>query len=91
METKKLQYTDKGYSYVKCTKEDCFNWGGMAICDSCGKLMNEEVYLIYVLGQAFCTKCFKEWIKNSKRYEEDLRLQEQNQERWYQAHGFKTI
>lgn len=88
---KKLEYTNKGYSYIKCTKEDCFSWGGMAICDSCGEFMNQDVYLIFILGQAFCPKCFKEWLEHSKRYEEDLYLQKQNQERWYQAHGFRTI
>lgn len=91
MKTKKLEYTDKGYSYIKCAKEDCFNWGGLAICDSCGELMNEEVYLIYILGQAFCPKCFFEWIGRSKRYEEDLALQKQNHERWYRGYGFQTI
>ena len=91
MKTRKLLYTDKGYSYLICTKEECFKWGGMAICDSCGKLMNNEVYLIYILGQAFCPNCFKEWTKESKRYEDDLYLQKQNHERWYQAYGFKTV
>lgn len=91
MKTKQLQYTNKGYSYIKCTKEECFAWGGMAICDSCGKSMNKEIYLIYVLGQAFCSECFNDWTNRSKRYEEDLYLQKQNQERWYQAHGFKAI
>lgn len=33
MKIKQLYYTDKGYSYIKCTKEECFSWGGMAICD----------------------------------------------------------
>ncbi len=91
MKIAKLEYTKQGYSYIKCTKEDCFAWGGMAICDSCGETMNEDIYLIFILGQAFCSKCFKEWIDRTKRYEEDLYLQEQNQERWYAAHGFKTI
>lgn len=91
MKTKKLEYTDKGYSYIKCTKEDCFNWGGMAICDSCSTPMFEDVYLIFILGQAFCPKCFEEWLERSTRYEEDLYLQKQNHKRWYKAHGFETI
>ena len=91
MKIKKLEYTDKGYSYIKCTKEDCLNWGGMSICDSCNSPMNEEVYLIYILGQAYCSKCFKKWIGHSKKYKEDLYMQKQNQERWYKAYGFQTI
>lgn len=90
MQTKQLQYTDKGYSYIKCTKEDCFKWGGMAICDYCNKPMFEEVYLIFILGSAYCPKCFPEWVRRSEKDEEDLYLQKQNHERWYLAHGFKT-
>ena len=51
--------------------------------------MNEKIYLIYVLGQAYCPKCFKEWLKSSQKYEEDLTLQKQNHKRWYAAYGFK--
>lgn len=91
MKTVKLEHTKQGYSYIKCTKEDCFNWGGMAICDNCGEMMYDDVYLIFILGQAFCPKCFEEWKGRAIRYEEDLYLQEQKQERWYMAHGFKTI
>lgn len=88
MKKAKLNYTNKGYSYIKCTKEDCFNWGGAAICDNCGEFIEDEVYLIFVLGQAFCKKCFDDWIKHSRRYEEDLQLQKENHLRWYKAHGF---
>lgn len=91
MKLKKMKYTDQGYSYIECTREECFSWGGAAICDYCNKNMFEKVYLIYILGQAYCPKCFKQWLKRSKRYEEDLQLQNQNHERWYAMHGFKTV
>lgn len=91
MKTIKLSYTKKGYSYIKCTKHDCYNWGGIAICDYCGKPMENEVYLIFVLARAYCPICFKEWMKRSKRYEDDIELQNRIQERWYLNYGFKTI
>ena len=91
MKNKELKYTDKGYSYIECTKDDCFNWGGLAICDCCGKPMFEKIYLIFILASAYCPQCFKEWLEHSKRYEDDLYLQKQNHERWYLAHGFKAI
>lgn len=91
MKLKKLNYTRQGYSYLNCTPKDCYEWGGAAICDSCGKNMTENVYLIYILGQAFCPDCFEDWANNATRYTEDLKLQEQNQERWYKYHGFNTI
>ena len=88
MKEVKLNYTKNGYSYIKCTKEDCFRWGGYAVCDSCGKDM-EDCYLIFILAQAFCKNCFKDWLKNNKRYEEDLMIQNQNHIKWYEYHGFK--
>ena len=88
MKKVKLNYTKQGYSYIKCIKEDCFNWGGMAICDDCNNAILDEVYLVFVLGRAFCKNCFEEWQKESKRYEEDLYLQKQNHIAWYKAHGF---
>lgn len=91
MKTKKLYYTKQGYSYLKCTAQDCYEWGGAAICDDCGETMTEDVYLIYILARAYCPKCFEDWQKRSTRYEEDLKLQRQNHERWYKAYGFKTI
>ena len=87
MKKAKLNYTKQGYSYIKCTREDCFNWGGGSICDNCGNPM-EEMYLIFILGRALCQDCFDEWIERSTRYEEDLQLQRQNHLRWYKAHGF---
>lgn len=89
MKIAKLEYTKQGYSYMQVTREDCFCWGGMSICDSCGKDMNEEIYLIFVLGQAFCKECFEKWKNRAKICEDDLYLQEQNQERWYMAHEFR--
>lgn len=89
MKKVKLNYTDKGYSYIKCTKEDCFNWGGLAICDDCNEPIMEDVYLVFVLGRAYCKKCFEAWVQYSKRYEEDLYLQKQSHIAWYKAHGFE--
>lgn len=85
-----LFYTDKGYSYVKCTKEDCLNWGGLAICDNCNKNF-EEGYLVYVLNSALCPECFEDWIKRSVQYEEDLRLQKRNHINYYKSHGFEVF
>ena len=86
-----LFYTDKGYSYIKCTKEDCLNWGGLAICDDCNKTMEDEIYLIYVLGLALCKDCFENWLKRSVRYEEDLYNQSQNHIKFYKRYGFEVF
>lgn len=66
MKEVKLNYTKQGYSYVKCKKIDCLQWGGLAICDDCSKIMQDDVYLIFVLGRAYCPECFKEWKDRAK-------------------------
>jgi hypothetical protein len=86
MKNKKINYTEKGYSYIKCNENDCYNWGGAAICDHCGKKMHNSVYLIFVLGSAYCSHCFNNWIRNSKRYEDDIELQNENHIKWYKMH-----
>lgn len=88
MKKTKLNYTPQGYSYIKCTPEDCYNWGGKCICDDCNEKMNEEIYLIFILGRAFCKKCFDEWVNHSHKYTEDLKLQEERQMEFYNAYGF---
>lgn len=86
MESKKICYTRQGYSYVKCNENDCYNWGGASICDRCNSKMHGEVYLVYVLGMAYCRNCFEEWQERSKRYEDDIILQTNNHLRWYKCH-----
>jgi len=89
MNFKEILYTKQGYSYIKCNCRECYEWGGACICDSCGVLMEKDVYLIYVLAQAFCEECFQEWKERAKRYDDDIKLQDRNHERWYKLHGFK--
>lgn len=91
MKEREMLHTKQGYSYLKCTKKDCFDWGGLAICDFCGEDMKDDVYLIFILNSALCPKCFEEWISRAKKYSDDIELQKQNHERWYKAYGFKTI
>lgn len=50
MKRKKLNYTKDGYSYLECTENDCYNWGGASICDFCGEKIHDTVYLIFILG-----------------------------------------
>ena len=90
MKKAKLNYTKNGYSYIICSKQDCYDWGGLAICDDCNEIMQEKVYLIFILGRAMCKKCFEEWTERSHKYEEDLQLQKERHLRWYKAYGFEV-
>jgi len=90
MNNKKINYTKQGYSYIECDKQDCFNWGGAAICDGCGNNMNDKVYLIYVLNSAYCPECFEEWKNHATKFVEDIDLQNQFDIRYYKAHGIEV-
>ena len=81
----RIEKTKQGYMYAKVTTEDCFNWGGMSVCDTCNEMF-EEGYLVFVLGRCICPKCFKEFASSTKAYEEDLLLQEENYESWFSYH-----
>ena len=87
---KEIKYTNKGYSYVECTREDCFLWGGMCVCDDCSHKIEDTVYLIFVLGRAYCKNCFEDWLKHSKGYKEDLQLQSERHIAYYKAHGLEV-
>ena len=87
---KEIKYTDKGYSYVECTREECYSWGGMCVCDDCDHDINNVVYLVFMLGRAYCKKCFENWVKHSKIYPEDLQLQSERHIAYYKAHGLEV-
>ena len=91
MKRVKVKYTPQGYSYIECNRYDCFSWGGAAVCDSCGKNMQDKVYLIYILNSAYCPECFKEWEKSATKFKEDLSNQNKYDTKWFQVHGFETL
>lgn len=87
----KVKYTPQGFSYVDVSIFECMSWGGLGICDGCGK-QHKELKLIWVLRDTYCKKCFDTWLKRTKNYskediEHDLRLQKDNDIRWYKRHG----
>lgn len=91
MVKKKIEYTKQGYSYVRCNNKECYSWGGACICDNCSKVMHNNIYLIYVLNSAICENCFKEWIEDARKYEEDLQLQKQNHINYYNFYGLEVL
>lgn len=87
----KIKYTPQGFSYIDITIFDCLSWGGLGICDGCGK-PHKELKLIYVLHDTYCNKCFDTWLKRSAKYskediEYDLKIQKENHIKWYKYHG----
>lgn len=85
--TKRIKYTPQGYNYIKVTPGENFDWGGMCICNSCFKqFIKDDMYLVFVLGDTYCEKCFNEWVETVKTYKEDLKFQADNSLAYYEAH-----
>ena len=87
----KLKYTPQGFSYIDIGLDDCLRWGGMGICNSCGKGPFKKLKLVYVLTDTYCENCFNEWLERSKNMskqdvEHDLKIQDENHIRWYRYH-----
>lgn len=81
----RIEYTQEGYSYIKVSRQECFDWGGYAVCDHCGEDFLEG-RLVFVLASCVCPQCFKEFDDRHTKYEEDLKLQEESHEPWYSYH-----
>ncbi|MBO7615006.1 MAG: hypothetical protein J6T15_04860 [Bacilli bacterium] len=82
---KKLEETNNGYLYAKVSRLECLSWGGMGMCDFCGKDMDEG-YLVFVLHSCICPECFNTWIGRSKKYEDDLNYQDERADGWFKAY-----
>lgn len=89
---KKIEYTKIGYSYVKVSPIDIIRWGGYCICNGCNnQFIHDDMYLVYVLADTYCEKCFNKWKERSKTYkkkeiEEDLKMDQQNAYRYYKCY-----
>lgn len=93
---KRIKYTKEGFSYVEVTPLECINWGGFCICNSCGDVnFLKNNYLVFVLGDLYCEKCFNEWKNRDKKLSQydidfDLKLQKENHIEFYKAHLVKS-
>lgn len=88
---KKINYTPEGFSYVDIDYHDWLSWGGLGICDSCGRGPFSKMKLIYILHDTYCENCFKKWLERCKKYskqdiEYDLNIQNENHIKWYEYH-----
>ena len=81
----RIEYTNQGYSYIKVEHDECLEWGGLGICDSCLKPLHPG-YLVFILNSCMCEDCFNEWKARAKKYEDDIALQEANHLNYYKAH-----
>lgn len=88
---REIKYTPRGFSYVDVSLQECENWGGLGICDGCGKVQ-DDLKLVWVLHEVFCNKCFTEWCERQMNYSDedvafDLALQKEHDKSFYNAYS----
>lgn len=88
----RIKETNLGFNYVEVTPYENISWGGYCVCNGCNnQFENENMNLVYVLGDTYCNKCFTEWVKRTNSYDKedidyDLRKQKQDSLDWYKYH-----
>lgn len=85
-----LKTTDKGFTYLPVTYQNCINWGGLSVCDFCNTPFING-YLVFVLNSCICPVCFHDWLERQQHYSEediayDLNYQTECQDSWYKYH-----
>ena len=67
---KEIKHTPQGFSYVDVSIFEVINWGGIGICNSCGKGPFRNLKLIWVLGDTYCENCkyFKSIVRSGVTY-----------------------
>lgn len=79
----KVEKAKNGYKFLKATSFEIIKLGGFSICDFCNCLASNG-YLVPVLNQYLCPKCFEAWEKEGDFYPEDVPHQEKVLERYRQ-------
>lgn len=81
----------KGFKIIEASAAEVKLIGGYALCDSCG-LLSSNGYLIPALGSYwYCKKCYDDWNKQAKFYEEDVEFETQIHDRWIKIFKEKGI
>lgn len=62
---------------IEVSRDECLGWGGAGFCDSCNATA-EHGYYIAVLNTWFCPKCYEEWKKRAKWYQDDVSVERSN-------------
>lgn len=91
---KELKYLKNGISYLEATSKECFDWGGLSICDMCSKKIHTNGFLIWMIHGYVCEECLEK-IKEYKLIDIDKQKQQYETDPttyiWYLYHFDKEL
>lgn len=81
----KIVNNDKGFKVISLSTKDATSLGfglycsGACVCMHCNKVcVSGDIYYIAVLNDTMCKDCYEEWLKDAKRYSEDIPIEDRN-------------
>lgn len=81
----KIVNNDKGFKVISLSTKDAASLGfglycsGACVCMHCNKVcVSGNIYYIAVLNDTMCKDCYEEWLKDAKRYSEDIPIEDRN-------------
>ena len=70
----KIVENKKGFKVIECSLEECMNWGGLGVCDDCGRKADNGYY-VAVLNSWLCEECYDKFTERAVRYIEDIAIE----------------
>lgn len=82
----------KGFLVLEISRDELIDklgeYGSTGICDYCASTPKIGYY-IAVLNQWYCPKCYEDFIRTGKRYEEDVPFERKNFDLYCQIFGVR--
>lgn len=83
----------KKFKVLEITRQEMMDkltrYGCLGICDMCYRPASVGYY-VAVINQWMCEDCYKDFVKSVDRYEEDMRIEDRNFDRYCRLFNVKT-
>lgn len=82
---------EKGFKIIHVETLDMWVIGSPAKCDCCTVDMatKDGGYYIAVLNRIYCPRCYKRWLTEARRYQQDAHIEDRNFNTYRQIFYFK--
>ena len=76
-----IKENKKGFKVIQVSRSELMDklglYGAMGVCDRCNGITSTGYY-IAILNQWFCPDCYQDWYHGTKRYPEDVAIENNN-------------